>query len=207
MSQDSEQVTRLLEQLRAGDQTAQSKLAELMYHELRRLAVQHLAGENSGNSLRPSDLVQEAFLQWLRRENKTWEDRKHFIRSAALTMKHVLIDHGRKRQTDKRRHTRDAEPLNEEIQLSPIPGLTATLALTPDQLDELIPLYGALEELEREHPRPAEVIQLRLFADQSDEEIAHILGLNVRTICRDAAFAKAYLKRKLIAKEKAESER
>lgn len=197
MSDDSGHVTQLLEKVKNGDQTAQSELAKAMSQQLKRLAAQLLSQERPGHSFRPSDLVQEAFLQILGKENKEWEDRKHFIRSAALVMRHILVDHGRKHDTLKRRDARHSESLEEKLELSIIPGLNATIALTPEQIENLLPLHQALEELEREYPRPAEVIQLRVFAGQTENEIAAILGVVPRTVSRDYQFAKAWLRRRL----------
>jgi hypothetical protein len=59
----SEQMTQILEAVDAGDESAADKLLPLVYDELRRLAAARMAREAPGQTLQPTALVHEAWLQ------------------------------------------------------------------------------------------------------------------------------------------------
>ena len=58
-------------------------------------------------------------------------------------------------------------------------------------------LDGALERLALEDPRKARVVELRFFGGLSMEEVAQALGVSLRTVHNDWAFARAWLYRAL----------
>jgi len=61
----------------------------------------------------------------------------------------------------------------------------------------VLDLDGALERLAREDPRKAQVVELRFFGGLSADETAEALGVSVRTVHADWAFARAWLYRAL----------
>jgi DNA-directed RNA polymerase specialized sigma24 family protein len=78
---------------------SESKLTvdELMpsfYDELRRLAYRYLLGEKPGHTLRPTALVNEAYLK-LAGQRTEWHDKSKFAAVAARAMRHILVDHAR----------------------------------------------------------------------------------------------------------------
>ena len=62
---------------------------------------------------------------------------------------------------------------------------------------ELLSLHQAMEQLQADHPRKAEVVMLRYFAGLTVEEIAEMMALTTRTIERDYKFALAWLETRL----------
>ena len=78
-------------------------LFPLVYAELRRLAAAYLRRERPGMTLQPTALVHEAYLQ-LSSGNKpaVWQDRGHFLATAAVSMRQVLALQARRRKTAKR---------------------------------------------------------------------------------------------------------
>ncbi len=62
---------------------------------------------------------------------------------------------------------------------------------------DLLAVDAALELLAREDPRKAQVVELRFFGGLSVEETAEALGVSVRTVHSDWAFARAWLYRNL----------
>ena len=55
----------------------------------------------------------------------------------------------------------------------------------------------ALDKLEREGPRKAEVVMLRYFVGLTEEETAAALGVSRRTVQTDWRMARAWLHRQL----------
>jgi DNA-directed RNA polymerase specialized sigma24 family protein len=54
-----------------------------------------------------------------------------------------------------------------------------------------------LERLAEEHPRPAQIVELRVFGGLLVEEVAEVLGLGPTTVKSDWRFARAWLQQKL----------
>ena len=181
------QVTRLLREFRPGDAAAASRLMELIYPELKKLARARLRNERAGYDLQPTALVHEAYMRLVAHEHHTWENRAHFYAAAANTMRRILIDHARHRQAQKRE--------GEQTMLS----LDHALNLSQEQSVELLDLDEALSDLEKLSPRQARVVELRYFAGLSVPEVASALGVNPRTVDRDWAIARSWLRARLEA--------
>ena len=67
--------------------------------------------------------------------------------------------------------------------------------------DDILAVEEALEELEREYPRKAEVVTLIFFGGLTIPEIAEVKTLSPRTVERDWRFAKAWLNERLAESE------
>lgn len=175
------EANRLLEAVCAGDALAKDRLAPLVYEELRALA-RHYLKPSTGHTLQPTALVHEA---WLKLADSSGADAKshtHFRAIAAVAMRQVLIDHARHVGREKRGGDRERVTL-----------ITALGAKTEESLDaEAIEI--ALQKLTRVDPRAARVVEMRFFADMSDEEIAGILGVTDRTVRNDWRMARAWLR-------------
>src|SRR5688572_29773373 len=95
-------VTRILNAINGGDSMAAHELLPLVYEELRRLAVQKMANEASGQTLQPTALVHEAWLRLVGAENPQFVGRGHFLAAAAEAMRRILIDRARQKLSLKR---------------------------------------------------------------------------------------------------------
>ena len=96
-------VTQLLNAVSRGEGQAAEQLLPLVYEELRRLAKAYLDGERPGQTLQPTALVHEAFIRLVRKNvDAQWQGRKHFLATAALAMRHILIDNARRKKREKR---------------------------------------------------------------------------------------------------------
>ncbi len=68
----------------------------------------------------------------------------------------------------------------------------------PIEADTDLPVLDlALGELAALDPRMAEIVELRCFAGLSATEVANLLGVDERTVYRDWAMARAWLRERL----------
>src|SRR5690348_15822203 len=96
-------VTRLLEAAERGEREADEKLLNLVYSELHRMAENRLANEQPGQTLQPTALVHDAWLQLVGADGRgRFANRAHFFGAAARAMRRILIDRARRRRSDKR---------------------------------------------------------------------------------------------------------
>src|ERR1051325_5111604 len=94
-------VTRLLKDWRSGDQAALDELMPLIYAELHKIAAAYMRKERANHTLRPTELVGEAYIR-LAADAPDTNDRVHFFGIASRTMRRVLVDHARKHAAEKR---------------------------------------------------------------------------------------------------------
>lgn len=178
-------VTELLAHLRAGRRDALDRILPLVYHELRRAARREL-------SVRPSDtlfttaLVHELYLKLSRSSRATWRDRTHFLRAAAVAMRHILVDRARRRSAEKRGGTRRIVRLEE--------GLTAV----DEKAESLLEIHEALDQLAHIDARLARVVECRFFGGMTEQETATALGITERTVRRDWVKARGLLYQALV---------
>ena len=190
MDEPRETVTRLLARLRGADEEeraqALQQVMELLYPELRRLASGLMRRERGGHTLQPTALVHEAFLQLADETAIDWEGRAHFMSVAARVMRHVLVDHARRRSAGKRGGGLRHVTLDEALE-----------AGTPRRAFEILHLDEALDRLAALDPRGARVVEMKLFGGLTTEETAAVLGVSKRTVDADWSMARMWLAREL----------
>ena len=103
-------ITSILRAASGGDARSADVLLPLVYEELRKLAYFQMASESASHTLQPTALVHEAWLQMVNDEDRTWQNRACFFSYAATAMRHILVDHARKKAT--RKHGGDQQKLN-----------------------------------------------------------------------------------------------
>src|SRR5256714_13037873 len=91
-------LTGLLLEWREGDKAALDRLTPLVYDELRRIAHRYVQRERDGHTLQTTALVNEAYLRLAGQQKVDWQNRAHFFAVTAQVMRHILIDHARRRQ-------------------------------------------------------------------------------------------------------------
>jgi RNA polymerase sigma factor (TIGR02999 family) len=177
-------VTQLLHQWKAGDADALNALMPMVYEELRRLARHYLSSERREHTLQHTALVHEAYLSLIKME-VGWNDRAHFFAIAARAMRHILVDHARTRNRDKRGGEFVRVDLDE-----------ASRVAAPVVLD-LVDLDEALQRLTALDARKGEMIEMRYFGGLTQQELSDVLGVSLATVNRDLTWAKAWLSTEL----------
>ena len=181
------EITQLLTSWRQGERAALDRLVPLVRRELNEIALRHLGREGSGNPLQPSSLVQNAYLRLLAGADVEWRDRTHFFAVASQVMRRVLVDHAR----DRKRAKRGGGAVHIPVEAAAVPSAT--------QLDQVVAIDLALNHLAECDERKSKVIEMRFFGGLSVEETAEVLGVSPNTVIRDWDFARAWLRRQLIA--------
>src|SRR5437588_198090 len=97
MHQQQHEVTQILDDLNRGDDAARTRLLELVYDELHRLAASQMRSERQDHTLAPTALVHEAYLRLFGDSSVKWDNRAHFFSAAAEVMRRILVDHARMR--------------------------------------------------------------------------------------------------------------
>lgn len=183
-------VTQILNQIQAGNSGASSQLLPLVYDELRKLAAVRLAQEKPGQTLQATALVHEAYLRLVGGRNEpSWDNRGHFFAAAAESMRRILVDQARRKKSE--RHGSGKAFLELDENALPVPR---------DDSDRILAIHEALDQLEAESPRKAQLVKLRFFAGMTLEEAASVLEVAVPTAKRDWAAARVWLYRHLTEK-------
>ncbi|MDX6576151.1 MAG: hypothetical protein QOE96_2104, partial [Blastocatellia bacterium] len=112
-------LTELLSDWQQGDQTALDKLTPLVYDEWRRIAHRYVQRERNGHTLGTTALVNEAYLRLAGQKKIDWQNRSHFFAVTAQVMRHILIDHARRRHYAKHGGKLQQVSLSEAEVMSP----------------------------------------------------------------------------------------
>jgi RNA polymerase sigma factor (TIGR02999 family) len=175
------EVTLILKAVGDGEKLASERLLPLVYDELRRLAAVRMAQEAGGQTLQPTALVHEAWLQLVGEGDRSWQNRAHFFGAAANAMRRILID--KVRRKSRLKHGGGLSRLDiDELELA---GMTSD--------DNVMLINEALEKLEQEDPEQARVVVLKFFGGLTNLEVAENLGIAERTVDRQWVCAKARL--------------
>ncbi len=173
----------LLQQLKQGDESARDRLFITLQSELRDMAGALMRRERPDHTLQATALVNEACIKLLDSDAfNNVSDRRYMFGMANRAMRQILVDHARRRRTDKR---------GGEFQ-------RASLDIVLDNFEsqnqcQFEELEAALESLEASSPRQREVVELRFFSGLSVEEVAEVLEVSVGTVERDWRLARAKL--------------
>jgi RNA polymerase sigma factor (TIGR02999 family) len=155
-----------------------------VYRQLR-LAARYARSANPQQTMNTTALVHEAWLK-LEQSDAPANDRMHYLKTAALAMRQLLVDHARYRGAEKR--DRDLElPLFEEF----LPGSKG------DSAEDVLALETALARLEQLDPRSAQLVVLRFFGGATLEEAAELMETSRRSAAREWARARAFLRTQL----------
>jgi RNA polymerase sigma factor (TIGR02999 family) len=182
----SNPTTRLTLAVARGEPGAVDALMPHVYDELRAIAARLMQRERAEHTLRPTELIHEAYLRLVDVDGVEGTDeelRAHFNRVAVRAMRFVLVDHARKKHAQKRGGGGRRVPLDEEGVAAPVDVL------------EVLQVHDGLERLAAIDEALASVVELRYFGGLTIEEAADSLGVSRRTAVRRFRLARAWLVR------------
>lgn len=150
-----------------------------LYQELRRIAHRERQLIPSA-TLNTTALVHEVWLRLADGDND-FRDRRHFLGVAAVAMRRMVVDYARYRLAQKRGG--DAV----QVELGDDDAATVT------DLDHILDIDQAIDELDRIDPRLCRLVELRFFTGLSNAHAAEVLEISPRTAARDWKRARALL--------------
>jgi len=173
----------LLDTVDSAQRASLSQIFPMIYEDLRRVAHRYMEREKSDHTLQPTALVNEAFMR-IRERGAAISGEGHALALAAIAMRHILVDHARKRNAKKRG------------------GGGAGFALSGGESSdnravEILELDDLIARLAELDPRRARVVELRFFAGMTNEEIASAIGVARSTVVEDWSVARAWLRSQL----------
>jgi RNA polymerase sigma factor (TIGR02999 family) len=184
----SHEVSRILEALGRGDDGAMDRLVLLVYEELHAIAETFIAREAPGHTLQPTALVHEAYLRLVDQRVSGWNDRTHFFAAAAQAMRRVLVDHARRKKSEKRGGGKAMVSLDS--------ALVCAYESAAGGAD-ILELDEALAHLAEINSLTARIVELRYFGGPTTAETASVLGTSPSTVEREWRFARAWLRDRL----------
>jgi len=176
------EITKLLIREDITDENKNNQLLSLVYSELKSIALNRMKSERSNHTLTPTALVHEAYLRLVKDPNLQWQSRKHFFAAAAESMRRILIESARKKQSlkggENAIHSHNIDHLKNDID---------------DFNANVLDLDRALSSLEEKDQHMACVVKLRYFSGLTIEETALALDVSPRSVNRLWAAARAWL--------------
>ena len=164
------------------DRKQADALVEAHYDALKNIARAKRRRAGGNQTMMTTDLLHES---WMKIRNQgEWHSEEHFMRTAAMAMRQVLVDCLRAKLSQKRgsgaKHLSytDVEDCLPEFKENP---------------EQILAINDMLEKLGGVKPRYAELVDLRYFGGFTETETAGILGITDRTVRRDWKVAKAWL--------------
>lgn len=179
------EVTELLLHWGRGDRTALDRLLPLVQQSLHEIARGLLRRERGDHSLEPSAIVNELYLKLVDQRQVSWRDRAHFYGVSAQIMRNVLVDHARRKQSEKRGGGMTRV------------SLSRSFAAPEANSIDVVVLDDALTQLEAVYPQQSRIVELRFFAGMTIEETAEALDISPATVKREWSMARAWLRRAL----------
>ena len=185
------EITGLLDAWSAGDAGALERLVPLVMADLRKIARAYLSRERPGHTLQTTALINEVYLRVAGREVH-WEGRTQFLAGVAEIMRRILVDHARRRNSQKKGS--GAVNLSfDELRDSQLPWGPALAQLDVD----LVALDDALKGLAEVDSRQARIVELRYFGGLTIEETAETLEISPTSVKREWRTARLWLLREL----------
>lgn len=183
---DKAKVTMLINAWHEGDAGALNELMPVVYDELHRLARRQMQGESAGHTLQATALVHEAFIR-LADVDLEYKSRAHFHAMAARTMRRILVDHARRKNSAKRGGGVRNLTLEE--------GSVAAEQEPASILD----LDRALDELAGNDAQMALAVELVYFGGLSYDEAADSMDVSRTRFAEDLRMGRAWLLTRLDA--------
>jgi len=177
------------------DASATQVLMAMSYQRIKSLAALHREKlpDNANTAIysqSATDLAHDAYERLIKVESRLpIETLREFHGYLNATVRNTFIDNYRKLVVSQSRN-----PVRT--------SLTSVDAIAQEghcleQSAVLSSLSLNIASLEKQHPRQAEVIELKYYAQRSNKEIARLLDVSVRTVENDLKFARAWIKLKM----------
>ncbi len=160
-------------------------LFALAYNELHQLAQKYMQSERNDHTLSATALLNEAFVRLAQSSPCQFKDEEHFAATAAVVMRHILINHAKAKSTAKR---------GGHWQRTHLDALAEQFERRSGDLEAL---DCALKELEQLDPVQHQLVELRFFGGLTMAQAARVVGLSERSAFYEWSHARAWLRNQL----------
>lgn len=178
------EITILVRKAMDGDDDAKNKLYKKIVPHLKDIVKQRLYGERKDHTMSSTEVLNDVYLKLLNMEGLNVNDRNHFYALASKYIRLYLIDNARRHRRARNNNGIKPGPINEDA---------INVKSNQQDVDNVLDVHAALEELEKLHPGWAEIVEMRYFGGFTIKEIAEIKNVNTRTIERHWQYARAWL--------------
>ena len=185
--------THYLKSWQNGDNEAYEKMFELVFDEIRLIASRELRRRGGRHTWKTTDLANEIVVRLLKYDEQQWNNREHFLNTAALAMFQILIDYGRRKQ-------RRVHGMN-RVHIEDMDGNWNFAAreevLSSSGLEKIIDIQNAFRKLALVNRRMAAIALMRMNFGMKSDEIADHLGIAANTVNNLWPKCKRFLAREL----------
>src|SRR4051812_23920220 len=186
---ESGEVTRLLQRWAEGDAAALEALWPLVYEDVRRLARRQMVGERGDHTLQGTALVNEAFIRLAGQRVFQWQNREQFLSLAAQIMRRVLVDHARQRRAQRRGEGAKRMSIHDTQVAIEVDEAQAIRSLDDERVD-MLAIDAALTKLALIDVPQSRIVELRYFGGLTLEETASVAGISLTSVKREWAMAR-----------------
>ncbi len=148
---------------------------------LRQVAQRQLRDERGSITLDPTDLVHEVYLR-LESLRMPLANRQHFLRMAATTMRRILVDHARRKLSQKRGESPVQVTLRSD-----------SIAELHDDGIKVVELDLLLTDLASVDQRKVRIAELHFFGGLTQDEVAAALAISTATVVRELRFVRSWI--------------
>lgn len=176
-----------------SDRSSVADVVMPFYQQLRAIAQARLAGGGREiATLQATAVVHEALLRIADRPLEAFRDDQHLLASAAQAIRHVVVDHARRKRSMKRDVSRNVGCDFDGDAVERAMGLD-----NPAKVLLVIDLDAAMTKLADIDPELRTIVELHAFGGMEHAEVAALIGSSERTVRRRWQFAAARLRKHL----------
>lgn len=159
---------------------SERELFSELYESLRRVAHAQRRVRRVSDTLSTTALVHEAYNKLGQGNARSFENRAHFLATAAKAMRQVIATYAERKAANKRGGGQRPEELDEE-------------KIGDCQIEEAAEVSRCLSKLELSSPLFAQVLECRLFGGMTVEETAAAMRRSPASVKRDLKGAMVWL--------------
>ncbi|MEZ4647171.1 MAG: ECF-type sigma factor [Candidatus Eisenbacteria bacterium] len=178
-----------IEALKAENEPTINAVVDYLYDDLRDVAHRIMWQEGEERTIQPTALLHDAYRRLQAASNPIrWKGAEYAKRLFARTMRRVLIEEARKRKALKR----DGSQVP--------PAWVVFRDYTEIELDTILDIDRLLQELRTRGlmgVRQSDVMEMILFSQAEQFDVAHELGITVRQVQKDWADGRYWLAKRM----------
>ena len=157
-----------------------------LYQELKACAGRILSQHGNNITIQTTEVVHEACVK-LMEARLSFQSKAHLFRTAAKTMRHLLIDYIRAKSANKRGGSVAKTQWLDE------------LLGEQDATENILAFEQCINQICALGKRTEAIIELHYFAGLSQQKVADTLEISLRTVERELTFARSFLYDRLLS--------